>query len=162
MLVVTVIIVSIFITCVKYFPSILHATLSSGQKIFSTKNSGNQFLINDTYTGVFLDNNDVYFGKIIKRDSSFVALDNAFFLRVTQVPQKGKDGKTANVPSLNLIKVGTEIHKPTGKVEIQVSHILFMEDLDPTSGVVRLIRNYKAPAIDQTQVQTKAEGDSPK
>ncbi len=100
----------------------------------------------DTYYGVFLDNNDVYFGKIGKRDASFVTLENTFYLRVTQVKQKGEDGKMVDVPSLNLVKLGEELHKPTGKIELQVSKIISIQELDGASEVIKVIDNYKAPS----------------
>ena len=106
---------------------------------------------NDTFSALFIDNNDVYFGKITKRDSNFITLENSFYLRVTQVSQKGKDGKSIDVPSLNLVKVGTELHKPKDKVEIQISHILSIQELDPASDVITAIKNYKEPTPGATQ-----------
>ncbi len=105
----------------------------------------------DTYYGVFLDNNDVYFGKISKRDGSFVTLDNTFYLRVTQVQQKGKDGKVVDVPSLNLVKLGAELHKPTGKIELQINKIISIQELDPASEVIKVIKEYKATGESQPQ-----------
>ncbi len=98
----------------------------------------------DTYYGVFLDNNDVYFGKIAKRDASFITLENTFYLRVTQVQQKDKDGKIVDVPSLNIIKLGAELHKPKDKIELQINKIISIQELDPASEVIKVISNYKA------------------
>lgn len=111
-----------------------------------TTNQSTSFFQDNQYYAVFLDNSDVYFGKMSKRDNTFVTLENTFYLRVTQVPQTSKDGKTtASLANFDLVKVGTEVHKPKDKVEIQVSHILTIEQLDDASGVMKVIQNYKAP-----------------
>ncbi len=105
----------------------------------------------DTYHAVFLDNNDVYFGKITRRDVSFVTLDNTFYLRVTQVQQKDKDGKMVDVPSFNIIKLGAELHKPTSKIELQVNKIISIQELDVASEVVKVISEYKAPVVEKAE-----------
>ena len=115
----------------------------------STSSDPTRSFFGDTYSGVFLDNNDVYFGKITKRDGSFITLENTFYLRVTQVSQKAKNGKDVTVPSLNLVKLGAELHKPKDKIELQVSHIVSIQELEPTSEVIKVINNYKAPTPDQ-------------
>ena len=98
-----------------------------------------------------MDNNDVYFGKITKRDASFVTLENTFYLRVTQVQQKDKDGKIVDVPSLNIVKLGAELHKPKDKIELQINKIISIQELDSTSEVIKIISNYKAPSSYKAQ-----------
>lgn len=100
----------------------------------------------NSYYGVFMDNNDVYFGNITKRDDQFVTLENTFYLRVTQVPQTTPDGKEVSLSSFDLIKVGTEVHKPKDKVELQVNHVISIQELDPSSPVIEIINNYKPAA----------------
>lgn len=95
---------------------------------------------------MFMDNNDVYFGKIAKRTDLFVTLENTFYLRVTQVPHTEADGRQVALSSFDLVKMGTEVHKPKDKVELQVSHIISIQELDPSSQVITTINNYKAPA----------------
>ena len=114
-------------------------TLTSGASVANS-------LFSSRYSAIFLDNNDVYFGKITKRDSSFITLENTFYLRVTQVAQKDESGKEITIPSLNLVKVGAELHKPKDKIELQITHIIFIQELDPTSEVIKVINNYKTPA----------------
>lgn len=111
------------------------------------------FFQGNQYYAIFLDNNDVYFGKISKRDDQFITLENTFYLRVTQVPQKTSDGKNVSLSSFDLIKVGTEVHKPKDKVQLQVSHIISLQELDETSEVIKVINNYKAPAPTSAQPQ---------
>ena len=98
----------------------------------------------DSYYGVFLDNNEVYFGKLSNKESTFVTLEDSFYIRVTQTSQKGKDGKEVSVPNMDLVKVGTEFHKPKDKIEIQRSHIISIQELSPDSDVIKAINNYKS------------------
>ncbi len=117
-------------------------------KVSSTSRS---LFFNETYYAVFLDNNDVYFGKITKRDASFVTLENTFYLRVTQIQQRDEKGKIVDVPSLNLIKLGEELHKPTGEIELQINKIVSIQELDSASRVIQIINEYKAPSPEQAQ-----------
>lgn len=125
-------------------------TVYKGTKNSSTESGTNpnaafqsNSFFESSYYGVFMDNNDVYFGRITKRDDQFVTLENTFYLRVTQVPQKTADGKDIALSSFDLIKVGTEVHKPKDKVELQVSHIISIQELDPSSQVIGVMNNYK-------------------
>lgn len=98
------------------------------------------------YYGVFLDTNDVYFGKLSNKDSASVTLDDAFYLKVTQTSQKTKDGKVVNVPNINLVKLGMEIYKPKGTIEIQRNHIVSLQELAPDSEVIKIMKNHQTPA----------------
>ncbi len=94
------------------------------------------------YQAVFLDNNQVYFGKLTNAASVYPVLTDIFYLRVTQPLQPPKDG--AAQPDVNLVKLGTELHGPADEMRINRSHILFVEDLKPDSAVTKAINNFKA------------------
>lgn len=96
-------------------------------------------IFDDKFFGVFLDTGDVYFGKLSNRESAFVTVDEAFYLRVTENTEKDKSGKPIGAPQLNLIKLGTEMHKPTGKIEIQRTHIVSIQELSADSEVIKLM-----------------------
>ncbi|MEK7460433.1 MAG: hypothetical protein AAB628_02705 [Patescibacteria group bacterium] len=96
-------------------------------------------VFDDKFFGVFLDTGDIYFGKLSNKESSFVTVDDAFYLRVTENTEKDKNGKPLGAPQLNLIKLGTEMHKPTGKIEIQRTHIVSIQELSADSEVIKLM-----------------------
>lgn len=122
---------------------ILAAVAYGGYTVYSAKMNSQGST--GGYYGVFMDNNDVYFGKIANRTDLFVTLQNTFYLRVTQVPHTEADGRQVALSSFDLVKMGTEVHKPKDKVELQVSHIISIQELDPSSQVITTINNYKAP-----------------
>ena len=94
------------------------------------------------YQAVFLDNNQVYFGKLTNTASAYPVLKDIFYLRVTQ-PLQPPEGGTAQ-PDINLVKLGTELHGPSDEMRINREHILFIEDLKDDSEVTKAINSFKA------------------
>ncbi|HSX47111.1 MAG TPA: hypothetical protein VLF87_03945 [Patescibacteria group bacterium] len=86
------------------------------------------------YHAVFLDNNQVYFGKLQR------FADTAIFMTLTGVYylQTVDDSAVLNV---DLVKLGTEIHSPEDKLHINMSHILFWEKLQDDGPIVTAILN---------------------
>lgn len=104
--------------------------------------SGGLALGGDAYQAVFLDNNQVYFGKLTNTASAYPVLKDIFYLRVTQ-PLQPPEGGDAQ-PNINLVKLGTELHGPSDEMRINREHILFIEDLKADSEVTKAINNFKA------------------
>jgi hypothetical protein len=92
------------------------------------------------YQAVFLDNNQVYFGKISGAGSQFARLTEIYYLQVNQAIQPKGQGAQ---PAVNLVKLGGELHGPADEMLINRDHILFYEDLKADSQVVRAIGEYK-------------------
>ena len=88
------------------------------------------------YHAVFLDNGQVYFGKLKTGSGDFVQLTNVFYL------QAGT-GKLDQVGSLALTKLGNEAHGPQDKMEINKAHVLFYVATKSDSKVVQAIQSYK-------------------
>lgn len=101
------------------------------------------FFGGDVYHAVFLENGDVYFGKLSKKGSPFVLLRDAYYLKVSEQSQKTQDGKQISVPDLKLIKIGGEFHKPTDEIELERGHILFIQELQDDSAVIKVIDEHK-------------------
>jgi hypothetical protein len=89
------------------------------------------------YQAVFLDNGQVYFGELKQTRGQFYTLTDVFYLQ---------SGASAidQVSSLSLTKLGNEAHGPEDKMEINVEHILFIEDMKGDSKVVEAINAYKS------------------
>ncbi|NQV90595.1 hypothetical protein HQ487_04310 [Candidatus Uhrbacteria bacterium] len=86
------------------------------------------------YQAVFLDNGQVYFGKLEQTKKDFYILTDVYYL------QSGiAIDQDAN---LSLMKLGSEAHGPKDRMEINVSHILFYEDMKDDSKVVQAIQQY--------------------
>ena len=94
------------------------------------------------YKAVFLNNEQVYFGKISPSFSfSFLNLKDVYYLQVNEQLQPVGEGAQ---PQLVLVKLGArEIHNPQDEMLINRDHILFIEKLKPDSQVIAAIKEYK-------------------
>lgn len=87
------------------------------------------------WQAVFLTNNQVYFGKLADYDSSYVTLTDVYYLRTaSDLTQSGGS-------SLNLIKLGGELHGPEDVMYIPKANVLFWENMKQTSQVVQTIQS---------------------
>lgn len=101
---------------------------------------------NATATGwqaVFLTNGQVYFGKIAKENNDTIILKDIYYLQVAQSPQPDPGGQTAQGNNLSLVKLGNELHGPKDAMKINMSQVLFTEELKSDSKVVDAIVRYK-------------------
>ncbi len=121
----------------------------SSKSVESTKASG--------YVGVFLTNNQVYFGKLGSLNGQYAILSDVYYLRVQPSLSEGtgagnvkvEDTKTTAVATqgkndLTLIKLGDELHGPTDEIRLNRDHILLIEELKEDSKVVKAIEQFKA------------------
>ena len=92
------------------------------------------------YKAVFLDNDQVYFGKVTNKNSKYVKLSDVYYLQVAQ-PSQDQYGVLSQ-PDLTLIKLGEELHGPKDEMEISRNHIMYIEELRNDSRVVQAIREY--------------------
>ncbi len=90
--------------------------------------------IESEYQAVFLENGQVYFGKIDKgsSDLNFIVLKNVYYL---------SNQSESTSSDINLIKLGDELHGPSNRMDINLSKVLFIEDLSPSSKVLSAIRD---------------------
>ena len=94
----------------------------------------------DIYEAVFLDNNQVYFGKLSELRGDFIKLTDIYYLRAGTV-QKGEAGE---LPSqVDLIKLGSELHGPRDEMIINREHVIFYEEIGDQSEIRKLIRKDK-------------------
>ena len=91
------------------------------------------------WQAVFLNNNQVYFGRLSESTKDYVALKEIFYLRAVQPLQQGADVPS---PALSLVKLGSELHGPEDVMYIPKSNILFWENLKTDSQVVQAITNF--------------------
>lgn len=94
------------------------------------------------YHAVFLDNDQVYFGKVAKKGGKYVRLTEIYYLQVRQPLQNQQPGGAG--VDFSLIKLGNELHGPDDLMEINRDHILFVEPLADNSRVTQAILDYKA------------------
>jgi len=86
------------------------------------------------YQAVFLDNGQVFFGKLADAGSPFLTLREVYYVQ-TVGEKVEKDQKKANI----LIKRGSEWHGPDF-MRLNPRHIVLIEPVAPDSRVGQLIR----------------------
>jgi hypothetical protein len=93
------------------------------------------------WQAVFLEDGQVYFGRLSSYNQRFALLDQVYYLKLSSGLQQGAASELGG--QLNLIKLGGEAHGPEGKMYIAKDNILFVENLKDDSAVVRAISRSK-------------------
>lgn len=97
----------------------------------------------DMNQAVFLNNGEVYFGKITDNGKDFLVLEDIYYLRVTPVLQQQPDGTAVQDPNqqpqINLIKLGEELHGPEDKMVIPMSSVVYWENITDEGQVATAI-----------------------
>lgn len=100
------------------------------------KNSGE-------YQAVFMTNGQVYFGKLSNQNNLWLTLRDIYYLQTN--PAQSTDTSSEQTPSsINLVKLGSELHGPTNQMQINRSSIMFIEDLRSDSNIIMAINKLEA------------------
>jgi len=99
------------------------------------KKSNQKINIDTEYKAVFLDNGQVFFGRIEEAGPSYLVLKDVYYVR-SQVIEREKD---KNEVTNTLIKRGSEWHGPD-RMYINSNHITLIEPVSPSSRVGELIK----------------------
>ncbi|MFH1457075.1 MAG: hypothetical protein ABIF17_03090 [Patescibacteria group bacterium] len=117
----------------------------SGKEIVNTE------AVPGEWQAVFLSNGQVYFGHLKNLESAYPKLTDIYYLQVQQVPiqpaepatdEAGVQPAQQTTQQMILVKFGTEIHKPQDEMFINKDHILFYENLQADSQVLKAINDY--------------------
>lgn len=127
----------------------------------------------DRYQAVFLDNGQVYFGKLSSVNNEYIRLTDIFYLQVEQQIQPDQDDPNATGgeenPQISLAKLGNELHGPEDEMFIVRSKVVFWENLKDDGQVVQAITSFKnnggqtnnqqtQPADDATNIEAEGTG----
>ena len=88
------------------------------------------------YQAVFLDNGQVFFGKLEDGGGEYPLLKDVYYIQRQEDP-------AAKQVRLSLVKRGSELHGPDA-MYINTRHIVIVESITPDSKVAQLIREAKA------------------
>lgn len=94
----------------------------------------------DNYQAIFLDNEQVYFGKVETTTTEFLKLNDIYYLKVNTGLQEGETQGYQG--DLSLVKLGEELHGPTDEMRVNLQHVLFIEELKDDSKIVQAIKEY--------------------
>ena len=137
--------------------------------------SGMSLVADDKYQAVFLNNGEVYFGKITDNNKHSLVLEDIYYLRVTPTLQQSPDGTAVQDPNqqpqINLIKLGEELHGPEDRMVVPQSSIVYWENIEADGQVSQAIITAKeqgdratenqAPALQQPVAQPQPASTDP-
>lgn len=99
-----------------------------------------------TFQAVFLTNDQVYFGKITEITNKVVVMENIYYLQEA-TEEKTVTGQAAATssqePKMALAKLGSELHGPEDRMQINRDQVLFWENLKSDSKVSEAIKAYR-------------------
>lgn len=107
-----------------------------GSPLVSLGSNEQGTIVSGEYQAVFLDNGQVYFGKLEKTRDTFYTLTDVFYLQSNVAVEQASN--------LSLTKLGSEAHGPEDRMQINADHILFIENMKNDSKVVQAIEDYKS------------------
>lgn len=119
-------------------------TLALAVSVWRSFNTSN--LVKDNrYQAVFLDNGQVYFGKLSGVNSEYIRLNDIYYLQVEQQiqPEQEQAGKESTPQQqISLAKLGNELHGPEDEMFILRSKVVFWENLKEEGQVTQAINNF--------------------
>lgn len=104
---------------------------------FATRQKESGLVNKDLYQAVFLNNGQAYFGKVKDINSSYIDLQDIYYLY-----NGSTDGQNA-AQNLSLVKLGTELHCPKDQMIIYRDQVTFWENLDKEGKVAVAIKDWK-------------------
>lgn len=107
----------------------------------SNPNEG-QYVLEDKYQAVFLNNGQVYFGKVTGSTSKYYNLQNVFYLSSNQSSSAESTTNSTASNNFTLVKLGCELHGPYDQMIINRDQVTFWENLKDSSTVVKTIKEW--------------------
>lgn len=92
------------------------------------------------YQAVFLSNSQVYFGKIVDRNSENIYLEEVYYLKVDSEKSLEEIEQEAD---MSILRIVNDIHGPEDSVELNKDNVLYVENLREDSEIVNAIQEYK-------------------
>jgi len=108
--------------------------------LYTNNPSESKYVKTDKYQAVFLQNGQVYFGKIASVNSKTLNLGNIFYLNSQS--QSQTDKTTTESDKFTLIKLGCELHGPYDQMVINRDQVTFWENLKDDGQVVKTIKEW--------------------
>ena len=93
----------------------------------------------DGMYAVFMTNGQAYFGSIAEESDRQIVMTGIYYLQ----NKSGSQGDVANPSETSLLKLGSELHSPEDRMEIERSNVMFVEKLKEDGKVAKAIREYQ-------------------
>lgn len=115
-----------------------------------------KYVKTSAYQAVFLNNGQVYFGKVGALNSRYINMTDVFYL--TQSSSTTATNTTAN-SDYTLVKLGCQqIHFPTDQMLINRDQVTFWENLSDNGKVVKSIKQFKQQNPNGENCSTTSNG----
>ncbi len=108
----------------------------------STQPAGVTGVDGSRYQAVFMNNGQVYFGKLTAADADTLRLTEIYYVNVTQKIQPEEAPAEDEAVEPQLIKLGEELHGPDDEMFIDRDQVSFWENLKDEGKVVQAIKSY--------------------
>lgn len=109
-------------------------------------NQTSAFIDTNKYQAIFLNNNQVYFGKLQRLDDGSYRLTDVFYINDQNNSGAATPGQTteqaaqkSQSASPTLVKLGSELHGPEDQIIFNNSQVTFWENLKPDGKVSKAI-----------------------
>ena len=90
-----------------------------------------------TWSAVFLNDNEIFFGHVQSSDNHQIDLTNVFYLQRTQPPQGTQTGGSSAPAQLSINSlVSSQIQCPKNEIVLDKANVLYTQDLQDSSFVV--------------------------
>ncbi len=124
------------------------------------KPKSEQSFVDDTkMQAVFLNNGQVYFGRIKTLNNRYLELQSIYYLRVNQAVQPNQTSSKNN--DVSLVKLGCELHGPVDQMLINRDQVTFWENLKTDGQVAKAVADYvKANPNGQTCTTSSSNSSS--
>ena len=107
--------------------------------VYGCTKSDQKVKIDTEYKAVFLDNGQIFFGKLEETGPSYLMLRDVFYVQSQVIQQEKEKKEVRNI----LIKRGNEWHGPD-LMYITKQHVVVIEPVSPNSRVAQLIKEASA------------------
>ena len=100
-------------------------------------------ILKDKYQAVFLNNGQVYFGKIASVGGPMLDLRGIYYLQTNGTASGSTTTPSTTDTNVSLVKLGCELHAPYDQMLINSDQVIFWENIQDSSQVVKAIDAYK-------------------
>lgn len=126
----------------------------------ATRSSEKTYVNEDKFQAVFLDGGQVYFGNITELNSSYLTLEDIFYLNVSNSTVQPDTQNTAN-QQISLVKLGCELHGPNDLMVINRDKVQFWENLKSDGKVTTAINTWVKENPDGQKCDEPAANTTP-
>jgi len=104
---------------------------------FGGPKAEDSYVKSDRLQAVFLNTGQVYFGKVTALNGKYFVLTNIYYL------QTSNSGSSSSSTSVQLVKLGCELHEPLDQMVINRDQVTFWENLGTDGQVAKAVTQFE-------------------